>query len=142
MLRALPEHPGLAVEIAETGLHLRMTGVLGPALEVITDRLGCPQPALPTRAASPADAIPRGGGDDLYIGAQGAFDRFGQLLRVRVQGVEDLQDEGGAVGKLLEPESLHVIHDFETDGSTFACVRKSDTGRGSRCAPFTADGRA
>ncbi|EXU88178.1 hypothetical protein P354_31095 [Streptomyces noursei PD-1] len=57
MLRALPEHPGLAVEIAETGLHLRMTGDLGPALEVITDRLGCPQPALPTRAASPADAI-------------------------------------------------------------------------------------
>ncbi|MFJ9615328.1 hypothetical protein [Streptomyces noursei] len=61
VLRVLQEHPGFAAGIAEIGLHARMARDLGQVLAVIADRLGCPQPALPTRAEPPADAIPSAG---------------------------------------------------------------------------------
>ncbi|MGV4926070.1 hypothetical protein K2224_17100 [Streptomyces sp. BHT-5-2] len=61
VLLVLPEHPGFTAGIAEIGLHARMTRDLRRVLEVIADRLGCPQPILPTRAESPAYAIPSTG---------------------------------------------------------------------------------
>ncbi|MGW3206849.1 hypothetical protein [Streptomyces sp. NPDC001135] len=45
--RVLPDHPGFAAGIAEIGLRARMSRDLRRVLDVIADRLGCPQSALP-----------------------------------------------------------------------------------------------
>jgi hypothetical protein len=59
--RVLPDHPGFAAGFAESDLPTRMSRDLRQVLDVIADRLGCRQSALPTGAGSSEGEIPSGG---------------------------------------------------------------------------------